>query len=404
MEPRYYLAWAADEAIRARGANGGFVTALLVSALETDFIDLALVVKKKSVYEGVPVLTDDPELVKESAGSLHGVPWNLAKLLLECAPDKRVGVPTKPCDARGIIELAKRRQITLDNVYLIGLNCGGTLHPLRMREVVAELYGLEPDTVQKEEITGGKLIFRYEDEEGGATGEKGLRIDELEQEGRGRRDACKTCTTKIPVMADLACGNWGVQKGEQKTFVEVLTDKGVAILENALNKGAIEVEDATEQSIALRTKIERTMQELAARWKDELDLLADKSPSERLAFYTEQLQRCIHCGACRAVCPVCACDEDAKCLDLNDEQDAYAISLYNLLRILHLMDSCIHCGQCEEVCPVDIPLTLIQRRFSERMQAHLGYEPGMDVTETPPYQETKLRWPADAKTSASKEA
>ncbi|MGC9443811.1 MAG: Coenzyme F420 hydrogenase/dehydrogenase, beta subunit C-terminal domain [Candidatus Methanospirareceae archaeon] len=403
MEPRYYLAWATDEAIRARGANGGFVTALLVSALENDFIDLALVVKKKSVYEGVPVLTDDPELVKESAGSLHGVPWNLAKLLLGCAPDKRVGVPTKPCDARGIIELAKRWQITLDNVYLIGLNCGGTVHPLRMREVAAELYGLDPDTVLKEEITGGKLIFRYEDEDG-TTREKGLKIDELEQGGRGRRDACKACMTKIPAMADLACGNWGVPKGEQKTFVEVLTEKGVAILKNALNKNAIKIEDATEQGIALRTKIERAMQELAARWNDELDLLAEKSPSERLAFYTEQLQRCIHCGACKAVCPVCACDEDAKCLDLNDEQDAYAISLYNLLRILHLMDSCIHCGQCEEVCPLDIPLTLIHRRFSERMQAHLDYKPGMDVMEMPPYQETKLRWPADAKTSESEEA
>ncbi len=402
MEPRYFCAWATDAEIRGRGANGGFVTALLISALETGFIDLALVVEKKSVYEGVPVLTDDPERVKGSAGSLHGVPLNLAKYLLECAPGKRVGLPTKPCDARGIIELAKRQQIALDQVYLIGLNCGGTLHPLRMRELVAERYGIDPDSVQGEEITGGKLIIRYEDE-GGAQAERGFSIDELEQQGLGRRDACKTCTTKIPVMADLACGNWGVPKGEEKTFVEVLTDKGAAILENALNQGAIEVEDATEQGSALRARIELAMQELAARWKDELDLLADTPPAERLTFYTEQLQRCIHCGACRTVCPICACDDAAKCLDLHDEKDAYAISLYNLVRILHLMDSCIHCGQCEEVCPVDIPLTLIQRRFSERMQAILDYKPGMDVTETPPFQETTLRWPAAATREESEE-
>jgi formate dehydrogenase subunit beta len=167
------------------------------------------------------------------------------------------------------------------------------------------------------------------------------------------------------------------------------------ILNNAVSSGAIEVEDASEKGIELRKKIEASMQKLAERWKEVLDPLMDLSPSERFAFYTEELQRCIHCGACREVCPVCACDEDAKCLELNEENDAYVISMYNLIRILHLMDSCIHCGQCEEVCPVDIPLTLIQRRFSERMQRHLEYTPGTEVTQTPPLNETKLRWRAE---------
>lgn len=393
MESKYYLAWATDESTRNRGANGGFVTAALASALETGFIDLALVVKKKSVYEGIPVLTSDPKVVKECGGSLHGVPLNLAKYVLEVAPDKRIGLPVKPCDARGIIELAKRQQINLDNVYLIGLNCGGTLHPLEMRAMAADFFELNPDSVLREEITGGKLFLVHEAE--GVEKEADMKIDELERQGSGRREACKACDTKIPVMADLACGNWGVPRGEQKTFVEVLTEKGAAILNNALSNGAIEIEDASEQSIELRKKIEASMQELAARWKDGLDVLTDLSPSERFAFYKDELHRCIHCGACKAVCPVCACEEDAKCLEHHDEKDSYAISMYNLLRILHLMDSCIHCGQCEVVCPVDIPLTLIQRRFSERMQHHLDYTPGMDVTQTPPLNETKLRWRAE---------
>ncbi len=395
MQSKCHLAWATDEEIRNKGANGGFVTATLVSALETNFIDLALVVKKKSVYEGILVLTSDPEEVKASAGSLHGVPINLAQSVLEYAADKRVGLPTKPCDARGIIELVKRKQINLENVYLIGLNCGGTLHPLRMREMAmaADCFGIDPDSVQREEITGGKLFLEYNEE--GEEKEQGIKIDELERQGRGRRDACKSCITKIPIMADLACGNWGVPPGEKKTFVEVLTEKGAAILNNALTSGAIAVEDAPLEGIELRKKIEASMQKLAERWKGALDPLIDLSPSERFAFYKEELQRCIHCGACREVCPVCACEEDAKCLGLNEESDAYAVSMYNLIRIVHLMDSCIHCGQCEEVCPVDIPLTLIQRRFSERMQRHLEYTPGMDVTQTPPLNETKLRWSAE---------
>jgi len=49
-----YLAWATDEKIRDRAANGGFVTAVLVAALEKDLLDAVIVVKKEDVYEGIP--------------------------------------------------------------------------------------------------------------------------------------------------------------------------------------------------------------------------------------------------------------------------------------------------------------------------------------------------------------
>ncbi len=389
---RYYLAWAKDDAIRKKGANGGFVTATLVSALEADFIDVALVVKKKSVYEGIPVLTNDPEEIKESSGSLHCVPLNLTKYVVEYAAKKRIGLPTKPCDARGIIEQAKRRQASLENVYMIGLNCGATLHPLRMREIAA-YYGLDPDSVVREEIKEGK-IFLVSDEEGKEK-EKWMKIDELEEKGYGRRDACKSCVTKIPTMADLACGNWG-SNDEKKTFVDVLTDKGETLFKNAVDSGYVAIEEAPGKGIETRQRIDAGMQKRAASWKEKMDALKALSRSERFEFYVDALKNCIHCGACKEVCPVCACEEDAKCTGLYDERDSYAISMYNLVRIFHLMDSCIHCGQCEDVCPVDIPLTLIQRRFSERMQRHLGYTPGMDVTKKPPLYETELRWSAEA--------
>ena len=63
--------------------------------------------------------------------------------------------------------------------------------------------------------------------------------------------------------------------------------------------------------------------------------------------------------------------------------------MFNLVRLLHLMDSCIGCGQCEDVCPVDIPLTFIHRRFAKRIQDILDYVPGINL-EKPPFYETKL--------------
>ena len=236
-----YLAWATDEKIRRRAANGGFVTAALVAALENGLLDAVVVVKKEDVYEGIPTVTSAPEVVVESAGSLHAVPVNLTKFVVEFYKDeknkgKKIGLPVKPCDARGIIEQAKRQQLDINDIYLVGLNCGGTLHPLNLREAAAEVYGIDPDAVVKEEIKAGKLFLTLQSGE-----ERECKIEELEKKGYGRRDSCKMCITKIPTMADLACGNWGVLNGEEATFVEVLTGKGEALLKNALENGYIKL-------------------------------------------------------------------------------------------------------------------------------------------------------------------
>ena len=142
----------------------------------------------------------------------------------------------------------------------------------------------------------------------------------------------------------------------------------------------------------MRERIKNAMVKLAEEWWEKLDAVKELTRDERLKFYVETLRLCINCGACRTVCPVCACDDAAKCVSMHDERDDYVISMYNMIRLLHLMDSCIGCGQCEDVCPVDIPLTFIHRRFAERMQRKLNYMPGMNVSEKPPFYEAELQW------------
>ncbi len=392
-----YLGWSKEEDIRERGENGGFVTALLSGALESGFLDDVLVVKRKSIYEGIPVITRDVNEVKESAGSLHAAPLNLAKKVVDYyrrgPRDRKIGLPAKPCDARSLIEQRKRQQIPPENVYMIGLNCGGTMHPLNMRETISSVFGIDPDAVIKEEIKEGKLFISYISD--GREEKKAFRMDELEEKGYGRRDACKSCDTNIPTMADIACGNWGVPKeeSEKKTFIEIFTDKGVEIVSSVMEGGYVEVEEASAKGIEIRKKIDERMRKLAEGWKERLDIVKDLSREERFKFYISTLRRCISCGACKEVCPVCACPgEDAKCVLLSDDRDSYLISMYDMVRLFHLMDSCIHCGQCEDVCPADIPLALIHRRFSDRMQERLGYRPGISIDERPPLYETKLMW------------
>ncbi len=253
-----YYAWSPDDEIAESGECGGAVTSVMKFLLEEGIVDAVLAVKKGAdLYDAVPTLITDPEEVIESAGSLHCGTLNIAKTLnkyLNGAKDMKIAVTTKPCDAMTIVELMKRNQIERDNVVMIGVNCGGTLPPVQAREMIEKFYEIDPDTVVKEEIAKGNLIIETADDE-----EKEISIDELEDEGFGRRTNCRRCENNIPVMSDLAMGNWGVigPLAGKATFVEVFSDKGAEVLDKAIKAGALKVQDPVPKGIEIRANIDK---------------------------------------------------------------------------------------------------------------------------------------------------
>ena len=56
----------------------------------------------------------------------------------------KIGVTVKGCDAMAFYELAKRKQINLDNVVMIGVNCGGSVSPVLARRMIADKYESTP--------------------------------------------------------------------------------------------------------------------------------------------------------------------------------------------------------------------------------------------------------------------
>ncbi|MCD4703166.1 MAG: Coenzyme F420 hydrogenase/dehydrogenase, beta subunit C-terminal domain [Methanosarcinaceae archaeon] len=375
------VGYATDEDIRSRGASGGLVTAVLAAALEKGLVENVVVMKHINEFEAVPIITDDVKEVLASIGSLHSVPVNLAKY----AVGRKVAMPAKPCDAQAVIEQAKRGMIDLDNTYIVGLNCGGSMHPVTTKKMLVEMYDIDPEDVVGEDIKKGKLVFKTKNGE-----EKALRIDELEEAGFGRRESCRFCTLKIPLNADLACGNWGVigDLSGSATFCQVMNGKGVKLLENAIKAGRIEVQPASDKAIAIREKVNNVMVDLGNTLEKKiLPVIPDE---ERLQYYIDQLADCVNCGACKEVCPVCACGEDSKCTTFHSLVDNYKMSMYHMVRMLHLADSCISCGQCSDVCPSDIPITLLKSRFAIPSQRKRNYHPGIDL-DTPPFFEVMLK-------------
>lgn len=372
-------AWAKDEEAVSRGECGGAVTALLKFALESGEVDAVLAVKKGvDLYDAQPVLITEPEGISECAGSLHCGTLLMPKIIkkyLNGAKDMKIAVTMKGCDAKALYELAKRQQVNLDNLITIGLNCGGSVSPMQARVMIQEKFGLNPDDIVKEEIDKGQFIVITKDGE-----HKGIKIDELEEEGYGRRANCQRCKTKIPRQCDLACGNWGVigDKAGKATFVEVCSGKGANLVTKASGK-AIETTVPAGPALGIRSKVENAMFKLGDKCRNEqFDKLGEGK--ERLNYIIEQTSRCIKCYQCIENCPICYCVEcSTKKPYLVESGVVNPPFMFHLIRYSHIADSCVNCGQCQELCAMDIPNALYMHALQMEMQDMFGYEPGVNL-------------------------
>jgi len=371
------LAWAVDPLTRERGESGGAVTALLTFALREGIVDAVVGVKKGAdIYDARPVLITDPHEVMETAGSILGGTLLLSKLFgkyLKGVKDLKIAAALKGCDVMGVYEQAKRKQLNLENVLMIGLNCGGATTPSTLRRIMSEVFEVDPNSVIKESMYKGHLQIKYDGQE------KDISIPKLEDAGYGRRSNCRRCKMKIPRQADLACGQWGVREEMvgKATFVEVCSQRGAELINGALEAGVIGSMIADASCIKARKRREEATLNLADEWRKK-DFAPLSSSRERLKIMIEETSRCIKCYTCVEVCPV-----------LFNSVGPYITAFpgkvppefaFHLLRYAHVADSCIDCGQCEELCPMDIPNALFMHAIEADLEDLYGYHAGEDMS------------------------
>jgi len=365
-------AWTNDADIKKKAELGGAVTALWKYALESKMVDAVLAIRRGTdLYDAQPVIITDPKALAGTAGSLHCGTLLLPKLVkkyLDGAKTKKIGVTVKGCDVMGFLELAKRKQINLDNIVMIGVNCGGSVNPTLARKMITDKFGVDPDKVHKEEIDKGQFIIEYEG------GHKGISIDELEDAGYGRRSNCRRCKYKIPRQADLACGNWGVigDKAGKATFVEVCSEKGANMVSGAVKSGILATEAANPKGLEIRGKVEGAMFKLGDKWRKKDFTALGANLWETI---NKETSRCIKCYSCIENCPVCftAADELKKDTLMIKRGELPPNSMIHLRRFAHISDTCINCGQCEELCPMDIPMALFSHAI--RVEGDAAFEP-----------------------------
>jgi formate dehydrogenase subunit beta len=294
------------------------------------------------------------------------LPVNSARILSAmtklASSQKKIGVVLKPCELRAVVELTKLKQISLENLVLIGIDCFGT-------------YSVNDySKLAKEKQSPSQRLL------------------DLVKEGKEDsllREACQVCEYPFPLVADIIIGLIGLDL-DKEILIQATTEEGEKIL------SALELKE-TEDSATRQAAIQKLAPDRAKK-RDELFERTGKEVNG-LENLLSAFTRCIGCHNCRDVCPICYCREclfDSptfewgadKYLDWASRKDALRMPtdtlLFHLTRLNHMASSCVGCGLCQEACPNDVPVFSIFRMVGDQVQKVFDYVPGRSLEEELP--------------------
>ena len=275
------------------------------------------------------------------------------------AKNEKVGLIARPCDTRALIELAKLKQVNLDNLFIIGIEDRGML-PKARREM-RKIKDVDPTKIVKEKVGDKGLIIKLED---GSIQELDLTVAEN----------CLRCYRKIPVIADLSVSDLGLDINSDEIILKVYSDKGNELLEKSgINKNSLPDNIKKAHTDKYNEIIEKAKEKRA---KD-LEEWANKPQEEKIA----ELIKCTSCGICVRGCPVCYCID---CI-INKKKKEKTIDnvTYNLTRIAHDADRCVECGNCSNNCPQNLPLSLYFQSLNDNFKDIFKHEAGMSLEDIP---------------------
>ncbi|RLF29460.1 MAG: coenzyme F420 hydrogenase [Thermoplasmata archaeon] len=339
---------------------------LLKLLLEDNRIKGVLTLKKINKKGDVAyTLITRPDELDDAVPFYPLMPINAGKLLSRFTLKGKTREPiiavVKPCELRGFIELVKRNQGNLENLFFISSTCGG-VYPIKMAV----------DGVVKNNLS------RYWD------------AVKKNENAADLRPACKGCEEFIPYTADMTVDLIGKNDLDKQCVILLNTKNGEQLVRNIKLGEFIEGELDKEKLDKLRVKREKEKKKIF----DEIN-----AKINGIDGLIDIFGRCIGCHGCMRVCPICYCklcefeSPDSEYTPSNYELELKkrgglrvppGILYYQLGRLTHVSISCVGCGSCEDVCPVNIPLTSIFKKVGESVQELFNYIPGRNLEEDIP--------------------
>ncbi len=196
-----------------RGQDGGMVTALLLSGIEHNIFDAALVVRSINGYKSEAVITSDMDEIKEASGTRYLRVPMVSKIVdaLKVHPEwRRIAIVGTPCEMRAVRKLQLRQQLDSMEPTLIGLFCFESFDYEGLKVFVEDRFGVELDTADSTQISHGRFIIEV----------NGKSYSCAVSELAGHvREGCAFCTDFVSRLADISIGSVGSPDGYSTVIV-----------------------------------------------------------------------------------------------------------------------------------------------------------------------------------------
>jgi coenzyme F420 hydrogenase subunit beta len=270
------LTRASDDTVHRMGQDGGLVSAILLWAMEQDYVDAALV----SYLEGDatswvarPGVAATREEVLAAAGSRYTYSANTLAIdeALE-AGHTRLALVGMSCQSSvpPVMWSRKIGKISKPIVFNLGLLCSKTFDDAIFEELFRAKYGIERADIVKMNIKG---VFQLWLRDGT------YREINLKECHAWTREGCNHCPDFSAEHADISCG--GIGENADWTLTIVRTDLGREIIRRMIADGTIEARpgDSDPGAIALMRKL---AEKSRSRWPEQAE------PSVRVGLPTRK--------------------------------------------------------------------------------------------------------------------
>jgi coenzyme F420-reducing hydrogenase beta subunit len=255
---------------------------------------------------------------------------NLARYLAPLMPQLcdsegnslKIGIIAKGCVGRAVNLLAAEKQVDLENIKMIGINCNGNVNRSKIDIEIGEKEILDVS------ISGDDILV------------KGKDWDQKFPFDQYINELCKVCQVKSPSATAETC------VGECQ-----------------------ELESIHDEFADVAEFESKSTEEKWAHIKEELEPCT-------LCYSCRQA-----CPVC--YCNLCFVDQNlpvwfSKTTQLPD------IIVFHLIRAFHLAGRCVACGACSSVCPVGIDLNMITRKLEKIVKKRYDFTSGLNAETIPP--------------------
>ena len=282
----------------------------------------------------------------------------------------------RPCEIRAAVELCKLKQVDLEDITLISIDCPGAV-PLKD-------YMNEPE---KNAETFNEILKKWEDSD-------------------ALRPVCRVChrfslpsfylessNEKDGTGAPASDLHIGIGIDGKNIFLIPVTSKGKDLLENLDFSVEDPLEDWKSKTETVVKRKLKNKEQFSKEWQEKI-----QGPDK----FADAFDECINCRNCMRVCPICYCQQcyfDSRNLKLPPEEYLQRAAkkgalrfplntlFFHLGRMSHMLLSCVSCGACEDACPMSVPVAQIFVTEGELIQKDFDYTPGIDREEPLPLQD-----------------